>query len=212
MKKKVALLIVLGILAITIPAYASQFFARNSEDSKETPYTPDSTFYEDDLSNAYYTAAALSLEEVLLTENPEEQIALQEEMIRQYDQILAIHPNDPIALYNRGATFSMIGEYDKAIADYDLVLSIMPGDALVYENRGRAYELAGNIEEAYKDYKIVQLLLEQELAFWNDVSPKTVTRINDKVAELTATLEENGIAIPYIAVPENEEQEQINHP
>jgi tetratricopeptide (TPR) repeat protein len=64
-------------------------------------------------------------------------------------------PADAEAYYNRGCTYYMKGDYDKAIANYNEAIRINPAtaEAHVYYNRGRVYYFGKkDYDKAIADY------------------------------------------------------------
>jgi len=54
--------------------------------------------------------------------------------------------------YNRGISYAIKGDFDRAIADYDKAIKLNPKDADVYYNRGNAYQRKGQHDRAIADY------------------------------------------------------------
>ncbi len=78
--------------------------------------------------------------------------------IDAFDQALALAPNDPALLTNRGQAFMHIGDeaaFEKAKADFDRALEINPDLIAGYFNRGAYYMRMGNWEAAIDDFTSV---------------------------------------------------------
>ena len=56
------------------------------------------------------------------------------------------------AYTNRGATYGIKGEYDRAIADSNKAIELKPDDTKAYNNRGMAYGIKGEYNRAIADF------------------------------------------------------------
>ncbi|HWQ96364.1 MAG TPA: tetratricopeptide repeat protein [Candidatus Methylomirabilis sp.] len=77
---------------------------------------------------------------------------------RGFDQVLALNPNYPLALYLLGAVYHEKGEYEKAIHMYEMALKYFPQKdkkdiADVYQNMGCSLWEVGKREEALEAWK-----------------------------------------------------------
>ncbi len=78
--------------------------------------------------------------------------------IDAFDQGLALVPDDPALLTNRGQAFMHIGDeaaFEKAKADFDRALDINPNLIAGYFNRGAYYMRTGNLAAAVDDFTSV---------------------------------------------------------
>jgi len=75
-----------------------------------------------------------------------------DEALRDYDQAIALNPNDATAYYNRGLTYHNLQRYDEALRDYDQAIALNPNDAQAYNNRGNTYHNLQHYDEALRDY------------------------------------------------------------
>ncbi|MDR2304228.1 MAG: tetratricopeptide repeat protein [Treponema sp.] len=76
-----------------------------------------------------------------------------EEALADYTEVIGRGgPNLSIAYNNRGITYRLIGEPDRAIADYDEALRLSPHDAVTYNNRGNARKDKEDFDRAIADY------------------------------------------------------------
>lgn len=73
--------------------------------------------------------------------------------LADYDEALRINANNVVGLNNRGAVYTLKGEYDKAIQDLDLAIKLKPDYARAFRNRGDAYRAKGDRDRAIADYK-----------------------------------------------------------
>ena len=53
--------------------------------------------------------------------------------------------------YNRGESYHLLGEYQKAISDFSKVIAHDPNDKEAYLNRAKAYRAIGETEKAIAD-------------------------------------------------------------
>jgi Flp pilus assembly protein TadD len=75
-----------------------------------------------------------------------------DQAIANYNQAIAICPDDAVAYNNRGYDWYAKGDFDKAIADYNQALVLCPKYAEVYSNRGTAWDAKGEQDRALADY------------------------------------------------------------
>jgi tetratricopeptide (TPR) repeat protein len=75
------------------------------------------------------------------------------EAIEDYNQAIALAPNEPDPYLNRGTALEGLQKWEDAIADYNHVLEIDPQDPLAYNNRGNAEGSLGEWEKAMTDFQ-----------------------------------------------------------
>ena len=61
-----------------------------------------------------------------------------ERSIKDYDKAIELDPNDAAAYYNRGHSYSDLGQYQRAIEDFDKAIELDPNDAEARTLRQRA--------------------------------------------------------------------------
>ena len=71
-----------------------------------------------------------------------------------WTHVLAIEPDNYVALNNRGPERQARGDADGAIADYDLALRLNPGHGEAYTNRGAARQAKGDLAGALADFDL----------------------------------------------------------
>lgn len=76
----------------------------------------------------------------------------QEEALARYDRALAIRPEDPQALSNRGVTLGELGRHEEALASYDRALALRRDYGPALSNRGNALRALKRFEEALVVY------------------------------------------------------------
>jgi tetratricopeptide (TPR) repeat protein len=64
--------------------------------------------------------------------------------IMYYDKVLAIDPNDVLALINKGRALSQLHRFDDAISNYDKALGIDASNIDALINKGLSYYNQGN--------------------------------------------------------------------
>ncbi|HEV8678263.1 MAG TPA: tetratricopeptide repeat protein [Stellaceae bacterium] len=72
--------------------------------------------------------------------------------LASYGRALAVRPDDPQALSNRGATLDALGHYDDALASFDRALAIRPDYPPALSNRGNALRALKRPAEALASY------------------------------------------------------------
>lgn len=73
--------------------------------------------------------------------------------LADYDQAVALAPNQPDPYLNRGAALERLERWSEAVEDYSRVLDLNPQDAAAYNNRGNAKAGLGDWEAALGDYQ-----------------------------------------------------------
>lgn len=76
-----------------------------------------------------------------------------QEAIEDYNQSIALAPDQPDPYLNRGTALEGLQDWQSAIADYDRVLELDPQDTAAYNNRGNARAGLGNWDAALNDYQ-----------------------------------------------------------
>jgi tetratricopeptide (TPR) repeat protein len=76
-----------------------------------------------------------------------------QEAVADYNQSIALAPDQPDPYLNRGAALEGLQQWEAAIADYNQVLALTPKDAAAYNNRGNAKSGAGDWESALADFQ-----------------------------------------------------------
>jgi predicted O-linked N-acetylglucosamine transferase (SPINDLY family) len=74
------------------------------------------------------------------------------EALKCFDKVLAVAPNLPDAINNRGNCLSLLGRHAEAVACYDKLLAARPDDPRARTNRANALKQLGRFEEAIADY------------------------------------------------------------
>jgi tetratricopeptide (TPR) repeat protein len=75
-----------------------------------------------------------------------------EQAITDYDQAIALDPDDAVAYNNRGLARYDQGDPEGAIADYDRAMALNPDYAAAHNNRGVARRSLDDLEGAIVDY------------------------------------------------------------
>lgn len=61
-------------------------------------------------------------------------------------------------IFQRGATYQLVGDYEAAIADFSRVISFEPGSAQAYFARSQAFRAMGDIASATRDHRTGRIL------------------------------------------------------
>lgn len=73
--------------------------------------------------------------------------------LAEYNQALALDPDDAEALDNRGVIWNAQGRYERALADYNRAIALSPSDSSAYYNRGNTYANMGLTQKAIADFR-----------------------------------------------------------
>jgi tetratricopeptide (TPR) repeat protein len=76
-----------------------------------------------------------------------------QDALADYNQSIALAPDQPDPYLNRGAALEGLQQWEKAIADYNHVLDLAPNDAAAYNNRGNAQSGMGDWQSALADFQ-----------------------------------------------------------
>ena len=71
--------------------------------------------------------------------------------IEACSRALRAKPDDAIAYYNRGSTYKLKGDFDRAIADFSKAIELKPDYAAAYDARGLVYVAKGDYVHALSD-------------------------------------------------------------
>lgn len=99
-----------------------------------------------------------------------------EECVAACTAALALHPDHPEALANRGAALRMLGQLEAALADYDRAIAAAPGSAEAHNNRGVALAALNRHREAIDAYaRALELRPDYERARFNRATSRLVS-------------------------------------
>jgi tetratricopeptide (TPR) repeat protein len=88
--------------------------------------------------------------------------------VASYDKSLAIKPDYPEALHNRGIALYKLGKYEQAITSYNQALEIKPDHHQAWNNWGNALYKLGRYEQAIASYnQALKIKLDYHQA-WNN--------------------------------------------
>ncbi|HMC97145.1 MAG TPA: tetratricopeptide repeat protein [Flavobacteriales bacterium] len=73
--------------------------------------------------------------------------------VADMSKALEMSPHQVMALNNRGFTYELLGEYDKALADLDRAIELDGKFAYAYNNRGLVKVRLGRMEEGLRDLR-----------------------------------------------------------
>ena len=80
------------------------------------------------------------------------------EAVECYTKAIELDPKNAVAYNNRGVSYKIKGEYDKAIIDHSKVIELNPEIAEAYYNRGITYKEKGEYDKAIADFnKAIEL-------------------------------------------------------
>lgn len=79
-------------------------------------------------------------------------IALYQQALEDFNEVVHLIPNCADCYYNRGVTYSMLGQQSRAIEDYNEAIRLIPNFVYAYYHRGYAYAKLGMKQRAIEDY------------------------------------------------------------
>ena len=77
-----------------------------------------------------------------------------DDQIAACTRLLTRNPKDAGAVFNRGMSYYLKGEHDRAIADFDQAISLNPKHAAAYDGRGDVYMEKGDDDRALADFTL----------------------------------------------------------
>ncbi len=84
------------------------------------------------------------------------------EAFEDFNKAIEIAPDKSTAYFNRGFTYTKLGDYEKAIADFTQVIVIHPNDVDAYRHRAKSYYRSQELDKAREDLrKATELELEK---------------------------------------------------
>jgi hypothetical protein len=84
------------------------------------------------------------------------------EALQSFDRALALNPNSPSDLLNRGALLQDLGRHAEALENYDQALAIVPKAPNILMNRASALAMLGRYAEAEAAYDTVLALAPKQ--------------------------------------------------
>lgn len=104
-----------------------------------------SIYHNANFSKAYFDRASLN-----------KKMGAIDEAIEDYDKVIYLAEDYfEEAVLNRGLTYSMVGDYNKALVDIEKAMKIDPNNLELLENRANIYMIQGKIDRALEDYNAI---------------------------------------------------------
>lgn len=72
--------------------------------------------------------------------------------IAQFDRVIRLHPDDPIAYYNRALVETGKRDFGKAVADFERAIQLNPRFARAYNDLGLVHANEGDLDQAVSDF------------------------------------------------------------
>ncbi|AKJ40590.1 tetratricopeptide repeat protein [Methanosarcina barkeri] len=95
-------------------------------------------------------------------------ITIYKELLRAFDKILDLNPEDEYALSRKGYILGSLKRYEEALEVFNHVLDLNPEDEYALSDKGNALNLLGRYEEALEVFnKVLNLNPENEYALSN---------------------------------------------
>ncbi|ABW33469.1 tetratricopeptide repeat protein [Acaryochloris marina] len=82
--------------------------------------------------------------------------------IADFDQAIALNPQNVMAYIHRGFTYDDMKEYSKAIADFDRAIALNPELPAAYGGRSATYFSLDNTSQAKQDLETAAKLLKEQ--------------------------------------------------
>jgi len=73
--------------------------------------------------------------------------------IAQFDRVIRLHPDDPIAYYNRAMVEAGKRDFGKAVADFEHAIQLNPRFARAYNDLGSVRANEGDLDQAISDFE-----------------------------------------------------------
>jgi tetratricopeptide (TPR) repeat protein len=74
-------------------------------------------------------------------------------LIKKYTNVIQKDPGNVEALINRGGSFAMTGQFDRALEDFNRLIALRPELSITYYNRGLVFKALGSIDLANQDFQ-----------------------------------------------------------
>jgi len=73
-----------------------------------------------------------------------------------------LQSSDPSLLYNRGNSYLVSGEFQKALEDFNQAVTLSPTDSDIYISRGIVYEKLLRWDDAIHDYETANSIIKKK--------------------------------------------------
>jgi len=115
------------------------------------------------------------------------------------NEVLSQNPNDIRALANRGETYRLMGDYQRALADFNQVLELEKNHVWALAHRGATYRLMNQLDLALVDLnQVLQLKPDYAWALIYRANVYTLTRrYEEALADVDKALAINENIIPH---------------
>ncbi len=77
-----------------------------------------------------------------------------DQAIKDFDQAVALNPNNAVAFNDRGLVWSEKKDYDRAVKDFDEAIRLNPSWAFPVNNRGLVWSVKKDYDRAIKDFDL----------------------------------------------------------
>ena len=92
----------------------------------------------------------------------EDAAELEAQAMADFQEALKRDPDKWQALHNRGVSYAMLGDFDKALADFNRTLELNPKYSNAWFNRGEIHYSGGDYPAAVRDYSQAILLAPED--------------------------------------------------
>ena len=101
--------------------------------------------------------------------------------IEACSRALQAKPDDAIAYYNRGATYKLKGDFDRAIADFSKAIELKPDYAAAYDARGLVHVAKGDYVQALADVATIAILQERNVTHAEALTEQLQGALNSRI-------------------------------
>ncbi|MBF0277564.1 MAG: tetratricopeptide repeat protein [SAR324 cluster bacterium] len=89
--------------------------------------------------------------------------------LENFNRALAINPDYPLALNNRGLLLNRQGKYGQAFQDFNRAVELLPNHAKAYNNRGEAFFRLNRNREALSDFERALQIEPNEAIYYSNI-------------------------------------------
>jgi tetratricopeptide (TPR) repeat protein len=111
--------------------------------------------------------------------------------LQEYNEALALRPDDPDTLHNRGNTLDHLERYKEALADFSRALELAPDEVDILNSRGITLGRVQRYEEALADFNRARRLRPDHLQTLNNrgLTLAKLGRLEEALTDLDRALE-----------------------
>ena len=113
--------------------------------------------------------------------------------VDSYSRAIELAPKRAEFYNSRGATMSILKDYQRAIADFDKAIELDPQHALAFNNRGAAKKASNDLQGAIDDYNRAIVLNSQDAVIYTNrgVAKRELGVLQEAIADYDKAIELN---------------------